>query len=164
MASTANNNIVREVRPGSIVESAKPFLSASVSWNQGDLLYLDTTAHQLKPIALTIQAASVLGVARQTVVNGSVKSPYNTDTAAAQAIEDLAGPAFGVVASLKLKSGDVFNPGVKVYATVTDPQTVTVTDPLDGAYIGIFQGAAITAAAGSKGDVLCVAQYPGLAV
>lgn len=160
MATVAINNIVRSVAPKSIFESAKEVVTSAVSFNQGDLIAFDDTNNRLKAVAATADAATILGVARQTIVSGKVVSPYSgTAVDAAQAIEDIAGPVYGVVASLKLKSGDSFAPGDKVYVTVTDAQTVTVTDPGDGNHIGIYQGAAVTAASGSKGDILVGARF-----
>lgn len=160
MATLPINNIVRSVAPKSLFESAKAVISSAVSYNQGDLLYFDDAANLIKPVAATANAETILGVAKQTIVSGKVVSPYSgTAVDAAQALEDLAGPVYGVVASLKLKAGDSFAPGDKVYVTVTDAQTVTVTDPGDGFHVGIFQSAAVTAVSGSKGDILVGARF-----
>lgn len=160
MPTVAINNIVRSVSPKSIFESAKAVITSAVSFNQGDLIAFDDTNNRLKAVAATADAAAILGVARQTIVSGKVVSPYSgTAVDAAQAIEDIAGPVYGVVASLKLKSGDTFAPGDKVYVTVTDAQTVTVTDPGDGNHVGIYQGAQVTAGASSKGDILVGARF-----
>lgn len=162
MATTPKNNIVRSVRPGSIFESAKALISSAVSWNQGDLLYLDTTNHLIKPIATeSTDSASFLGVARQTISSGKVVSPYQgTAVDAAQAIEDIAGPVFGVIANLQLKSGDVFVAGGKVYAVDGAAQTVTSTAPMSAAVVGVFQDAGVTAGASSFGNVLITALWP----
>jgi len=48
MATTAKNRIVRQVAPISIFEEASALVSSAISWNQGDLLYLDTTNKLLK--------------------------------------------------------------------------------------------------------------------
>jgi len=159
--STPYNNIVREVAPKSLFESALPVLDSSITCNQGDLIAFDTTNKVLKVFAATGDAANVLGVSRQTLVQGKLKSPYQgTAVDAAQAIEDMAGPVYGVVASMTLKTGDAFTPGLKVFADPTDPQTVTATDNASGAHIGIFQGKAVaSASAGQKGDVLIGARY-----
>jgi hypothetical protein len=159
--STPKNNIIRSIAPKSLFESAFPVLSTSVTYNQGDLLAFDTSSKILKPISATGDAANCLGVARQTVVSGVVKSPYQgTPVDASQAIEDVAGPVYGVVASLTLKTGDAFNPGDKVYLVTTDAQTVTSTTNSGGANVGIFQGPAVaSAAAGQTGAVLIGARY-----
>ena len=164
MATTARNNIVREVAPKSLFESAKAVLSSTNDWNQGDLLAFDTTNHVLYAVAATADAAYLCGVAAQSVVDGKVVSPYQgTAVDASVARADIKGPVFGVIASLVLKTGDAFNPGDKVYLTTTDAQTITSTDPGDHLQIGIFQGKAVSSAsAGQYGEVLVGARY-GLA-
>lgn len=158
MATTPINNIVREVALKSIFESALPVLSTAVSYNQGDLLSYDATNNVLKPVTGNGDSTFILGVARQTVLNGVTKSPYTTAVDASQAIEDVAGPAYGVVASLKLASGQNYTPGLPVYLTTTDAQTVTSAS--GGSSIGLFQGRAIVSAAtGLSGDVLVGARY-----
>ena len=140
-------------RSKSMFEDALNLISSAISWNQGDLLYLDTTAHLLKPLDSDAHAASVCGIARQSIVSGKLYPVYQgTQVDAAGAIESVAGPQVGVIASLKLKSGDAFVPGAAVYFG-GDAQTVSVT----GTYIvGYFQDAAITANASSVGNVLLV--------
>lgn len=159
--STANNNIVRLVAPKSIFESAYGVLSSSVTYNQGDFIAFDTSAKVLK-VAGTADIDNLLGIARQSIVNGVAPNPYQgTAVDASQAIADVAGPVYGVVASMVLKTGDAFTLGCKVYLTA-DPQTVTVTDPGSGAKnCGIYNGplAVASAAAGQKGDILIGARY-----
>lgn len=151
MATTAKNNIVRSVRPGSIFESALAVISSAVSFNQGDLLYLDTTNHLIKALDSDAHGANAMGISRATIVNGKLISPYSgTAVDASQAIADIAGPQYGVIALLNLKSGDSFVPGGSVYYG-GDAQTVSSvgTNP-----IGIFQDSAITAVSGSTGKIL----------
>lgn len=158
MATTPINNIVREVALKSLFESALPVLSTSVNYNQGDLLSYDNTNNILKPVTGNGDSTFILGVARQTIVNGKTASPYTTAVDGSQAIEDVAGPAYGVVASLKLTSGVDYIPGKPVYLTTTDAQTVT--SQAGGSSIGLFQGRAIvSAAAGLTGDVLIGARF-----
>lgn len=154
MPTIAKNRIVRSVSPGSIFENAKPVVSSAISWNQGDLLYFDGATNLLKPLASDATAATICGIARQTIVSGKPVSPYQgTAVDAAQAIEALAGPQHGVVAKMLLKAGDSFAPGDLVFYG-GDAQTVsTVGTNL----VGIFQSAAITAASGDEGEVLLVA-------
>lgn len=159
MATLPKNNIVRSIAPKSIFESAKNVLSATNDFNQGDLIAFDTTNKVLKAVSATADAEFILGVSRQTIIDGKVKSPYSTSNDASVAIEDVAGPVYGVVAEMKLKSGDAFTPGCKVYATVVDAQTVSVTDPGDTFHVGIYQGKSVTAGASSVGDVLIGARY-----
>lgn len=160
MSTLAVNNIVRGENAKSIFESAKAVISSAVTCNQGDLIAFDTSAKILKAVTATSDAANILGVACQTLVSGKVKSPYSgTAVDASQALEDVKGPVYSVVAKLSLLSGDTFHPGDKVYLAATDAQTVTVTDPGDHNHVGIFQGAQVTAGSGSTGEVLVGARY-----
>ena len=158
MATTPQNNIVRSVSPKSIFESAIPVLSTAVNYNQGDLLCYDGS-NKVLITATTGNIANLLGVARQTVVNGIVKSPYQgTAVDASQGFSDMAGPVYGIVAFFNGKVGDSFTPGCLVYLG-SDAQTVTVTDPGSNDHIGIYQGRTQTGATGSTVDVLVGARY-----
>jgi len=153
MPTVAKNRIVRQVAPISVFEDASALISSSISWNQGDLIYLDTTNNLLKPLASDANAAKICGIARQTIVSGKLSPVYQgTAVDASVAIEGLAGPQAGVIARLKLKSGDAFVPGQAVYYG-GDAQTVatTGTNP-----VGLFQDAAITAGATSEGDIMLI--------
>ena len=155
------NNITRMVAPKSIFESAINVISSSVSFNQGDLLVFDDTNNVLKKPAAETEGATFLGVARVTIVNGKLASPYNTDVVASQSISDIPGPQYGVVAKLVLKTGDSIAPGDKVYldpATGTTGVTVTAgTKP-----IGIYQGKTLSSvAAGTLIEVLIGCQITG---
>ena len=156
MATTPKNRITRSVAPKSIFESAKALIDATISFNQGDILFLD--GELIKPVTGDADGETVLGIAQSTVVLGKVVGPYaGLATASAQAIEDIAGPVYGVIAKLKLKSGDSFVPGGVVYACAVDAQTVSSA----GTYpIGVFQGASVTAGASSEGEVLVGAVNP----
>lgn len=154
------NNITRMVAPKSIFESAINVISSAISFNQGDLLYFDDTNNLIKKPAAETDGATFLGVARVTVVSGKLASPYNTDVVASQAISDIPGPQYGVIAKLTLKTGDSISPGDKVYldpATGTTGVTVSGTKP-----IGIYQGKALTGvAAGTLIEVLIGCQITG---
>jgi len=95
-------------------------LSSAISFNQGDLLYLDTTAHLVKKITVETQSATFLGVAPVTIVSGKYPSAYNTDVDASVGIPAVPGPEYGSVYECLLKAGDAIVPGQKVYA---DPAT-----------------------------------------
>jgi len=153
MATTAKNRIVRQVAPKSMFESAKALIDATISWNQGDLCYLDTTNHLIKALDSDAHAAAVVGIARQTVVLGKLKPVYQgTDVDAAVAIEDVAGPQVGVIAKLKLKAGDAFVAGGAVYYG-GDAQTVSSAGTN---LVGYFQDAGLTAVSGDEGSILLV--------
>lgn len=152
------NRIVRSVAPISIFPDCLKLVSSAVSWNQGDLLYLDTATHLIKPVASDANCQTYVGIAQQTVINGKPAPVYSgTAVDAAQAIESLAGPVACVVAKLKLKVGDSFVPGGPVYYG-GDAQTVSSS----GTYkIGLFQDAAITAVSGSEGNIYLVESAQG---
>lgn len=156
--SNARNNVVRTLGTKSIFESALPVLSTSCNWNQGDLLSFDATNKILNAVTGSGSSANLCGIAGQTIIAGVVPSPYlGTQVDASVGLSDLAGPSYGNVYSMVLKSGDSFTPGALVYAT-TDPQTVTVTSA--GSAVGIFNGRAVTpAVTGTFGDVLIGSQY-----
>ena len=152
MATTKKNNIVRGgAQARSVFPSALNLISSAISFNQGDLCYLDTTNHLIKPLDSDAHAAYALGVAVNTIVSGKLVSAYQgTAVDAAQAIEDVSGPVYDVIANFKLKSGDSFVAGQAVYYG-GDAQTVSSTGTN---VVGIFQDAAITAGSGSTGNVL----------
>jgi hypothetical protein len=150
MATTPKNRIVQSVAPKSLFPEASVVVDATISYNQGDILFISSGL--ITPVVAEASGTTVLGIAPQTVVLGKPRSAYSgTAVDAAQAIEALAGPVYGVVAKLKLKVGDSFTPGALVYATAVDAQTVSITGTHP---IGIFQGAAVTAVSGSEGPVL----------
>ena len=153
MSTTAVNNIVRGgAQAKSRFPSALNLISSAISYNQGDLMYLDQTNHLIKALDSDAHGATFIGVAIQTVINGKLTSAYQgTSVDAAQAIEDVSGPVFDVVVNLKLKSGDAFTAGCAVYGTAVDAQTVSSTGTN---LIGYFQDAAITAGSSSKGNVM----------
>jgi len=159
MPTIAKNRIVRQVAPISLFEEAQALVSSAIDWNQGDLIYLDTVANLLKPLGSDANAATICGIARQTIVAGKPKAVYQgTQVDAAAAIEGVAGPQAGVIAKMKLKSGDAFVPGGAVYYG-GDAQTVSSTGTN---VVGIFQDAAITAGATSEGNVMLVQYRAGL--
>lgn len=161
MATIAVNNKINQGVAQSVFPSIKNFLSSAVSYNQGDLIAFDTSTKLVKAVTATADAAHFLGVAINTVVNGKIKSPYiGTAVDASAAFEEVAGPEYGCVFKLKAKTGDAFVKGDLVYLTTVDAQTVTVTDPGDGLYIGVYLGGAIaSAAAGQLIEVMIKQRY-----
>jgi len=156
--ATAKNRIVRSIAPKSVFAEAQPLVDSTVDYLQGDLLFLDSGL--IKPVTGDADGATILGIAPQTVVDGKPKAVYTgTAVDAAQAIEALPGPVYGVIAKLKLKTGDVFAAGNLVYCVATDAQTVSSAgiNP-----IGVFQGPGLTAGAASEGQVLLGAVINGV--
>lgn len=163
MATTPINNIIRGGAQGrSIFPSALPFLSSSVSYNQGDLLCYDGSNHVLIPAA-TGNFANFLGVAINTVVSGLPKSPYQgTAVDASEGASDMGGPLYGVTVSLTLDTGGTLAPGEPVYLSSVGAQNVAASDPGSADSIGIYmgnQGSISSSAAGLKIDVLIGSRY-----
>ncbi len=164
--------IVRSGPGSSVFEDGKAAVSqvAACTWNQGDLICLDTTNHYLRPVASTADAASVVGLSDNQVVSGQLASPYQGLTAvnAAQSGPGFVGPKYGVVASMKLKTGDAFVIGGLVYVADTfDCQTVSSVDSLGSGYaVGVFQGpsAVASAAPGQRAQILIMARFPAVAI
>lgn len=160
MPTTPKNRIVQSVAPKTVFPEASAVVDATVSYNQGDLLCLDSGL--LKAVTGDADGATILGIAPQTVVSGKPKAVYSgTAVDAAAAIEALSGPVYGVVAKLKLKTGDTFNPGDLVYCSSVDAQTVSSTGTNQ---IGIFQDPTIVGAAGVEGRILLGANTLSLQV
>lgn len=155
----AKNNLVRDVSTKSIFPSAQAVTNATVSYDQGDLLYFDTVNFLVKKPAAETDCVTFCGVALETVVNGKIKRPYTTDVDASQAISDLPGPAYGSVFKFIAKTGDAFNPGDVVYG---DPVSGSRNVQAAGTKaIGIYQGPVIaSAAAGQEIEVLVGTRFP----
>jgi hypothetical protein len=155
--STAKNRITRSVAPKSLFEDATALTDATISYNQGDLLCLDGATFLIRKLALETEAASILGIATETVVNGALKSPYTgTSVDASAALGHVPGPTYGVIAKMILKTGDSINPGGLVYWF--GDQTVSATGTKA---IGVYQGKAIASAvAGTEVEVLLGARSP----
>lgn len=162
MPTLAKNRIVRSISPNQIFPELAlgKGIDSTISWNQGDLCYFDDVANLVKPLGSDANALKVLGIAIQSIVNGKPVSPYQgTAVDAAQALEPISGPQFGVVAKMKLKVGDAFAFGDLVFYG-GDAQTVS---SVGTNLVGIYQGKALTAASGDEGEVLLVA-FPTAAI
>lgn len=155
------NKITRSVAPKSVFESAQAVITSAVSFNQGDLLILNTSSHILAKPAAEADGLTFLGIARVSIASGVLVNPITgtVDADVSSAIADIPGPQYGVVAKLVIKTSDSISPGQLVYldpATGTRGVTVTGTKA-----IGVMQGAAVTsAAAGTEIEVLLGARYP----
>lgn len=163
--TSGNDRIVFGDSGRSLFNTGKSAVTSSSNWYQGDLIYFDTSNHILNVVAATGNAATFVGIADNTVQSGKLVGPYTglTLTNSAEVTPGFVGPKFGVVANMILNTGDNFVIGGKVYLTDTQSsQTVTITDPSDHNYIGIFVGpsAVSSAAAGQQGWCLLGARYP----
>lgn len=140
--TAAKNTIIRSVSPGSVFPSARKVISSAVSYNQGDLLVFDATNKLIKVPTAETEGNTFLGVATETIVSGKLQSPYTTAVDASQAISDVPGPEYGVVAQCTLKGGDSLTAGQLVYLR---PEEGTRCIQSTGTKaIGVYQGAAVT--------------------
>lgn len=162
MATTPVNNIKASIAPNSVMSNASPFIDATVSFNQGDLIAL--VSNKLKAIAIDGDTATLLGVATATVVSGKLKSPYATDVDASVGVSAVPGPAFGVIVEMTLNTGDAFTVGGLVYPIGTvDAQTVSSSSNTGArSACGVFVGVAVgSATAGQKGLIRLGARVGG---
>ena len=152
MSTTAINNRVQDIG----FEQKTPYLvktDGTADINQGDLLYLDTSAHVVKAIGSDANAATLVGVAADT----SFRNLYGTkiyDTGIIQAYS--AGIFF-----FNTTAAETYNEGTKMYYG-TDAQTLT---NVAGTYaVGVCKMRAgvtsVTGASGTTVDVQVVQQWP----
>jgi hypothetical protein len=156
------DRIYRADRLASLIESGLPFASTATNFNQGDLCYLDTSNHIINVVSSTAHSLTFLGIAPCGVTKGILQGPYDGLSSASQAIQDFQGPVYAVVGSMKAVSGDALHPGDKMYlANGQDAATLTVTDPGDANYVGIYVGPTIASAtAGQSIQVKIGCRYP----
>ncbi len=150
MAGNANfsNKVARRVARNTIIADIAAFVGASSTWNQGDLLILDTTNNIVAKAAVQSDGQNFLGISPVTIVNGKLPSIYSTDTDSALGIGSIPGPEFGDEYFVTLKAGDAVVPGSKLYlAPLSNAQTVSVTG---NKQVGTYIGPAMTAATGGS--------------
>lgn len=132
-------------------------VTGSNDFNQGDMLYLDTSSHTVKAIASDGNAGTFVGVASDTswrAVYGSTKKYPDSG----QVSVFTAGEFF-----FNTTAGDTINDGDAVYIGA-DAQTVTntvggLTKKLGIAKLNPGQGA-VAGGAGVTINVLIIPQYP----
>lgn len=153
------NTIVRSIAPKSVFEDAINVTSTTADFDQGDIMIFDDTNNVIRKPASEAECATMLGIARVSVIDGRMIGPYQGLTNAVPAISSLPGPVAGVIARLVSKTGDAWAPGDLVYA---DPATGSRGATVSGTKaIGVYQGAAISsAAAGQEIEVLIGHRFP----
>ncbi len=157
MAGNANfsNKVARRVARNTIIADIKDFIGASSSWNQGDLLILDTTLNVVAKAAVQSDGANFLGISPVSIVNGKLPSIYSTDVDAALGYGSIPGPEFGDEYFVTLKAGDAVVPGSKLYlAPLTGANVVSVTG---NKQVGTYIGPALVAVTG--GTVIVAKLY-----
>lgn len=151
------NNIKRTIAPNQIFPSAEGLVDNTISWKQGDLLFFDGAANLIKPLAVDADAATLLGVALQSITNGVQDGPYTGLTDTTPAGGGLSGPQFGVEVEMVLKTGDTLAAGDVLYAS--GPSEVSVAGTK---VIGVYTGnkAVVAAPAGTKVLLHLGARFP----
>lgn len=153
--TTANQNKVMDVGAARLI----PYncdTTGSNDFNQGDLLYLDTSAHLVKACTDDTKAATFVGVASDT----SWRNLYGTKTYpdSGQVAVFVAG-----IFTFNSTTSDTYNDGDAVYIGA-DAQTITSTAGMlthKLGYVKLRPGqSAITGAAGTTVDILIVPQFP----
>lgn len=162
MATTPKDNIVKAV--GFDVRKVNYPLSSggSFDFNQGDLLWFDSSAKYVKPLDSDAHAAYLVGVAlRSAALSIYVAQNVAGGPAASKQYYNDALVGIGCIASMKTTVGETYEDGTVLYAGA-DAQTVTT---VAGAHsVGVAKliagGAAITGAAGVEVPVLVIPQIP----
>lgn len=157
--ATSKNRIIRSISPKSLFEEAAPVTALNVTFNQGDLLYFDTSAKTIKRLTSEGNAATFVGISRIGVTNGVPNSPYQgLASQPSEAQGALPGPQYGVIAALVLKSGDALAVGQLVYADPADSNFGIQTAGTKA--IGLYQGKAVTGDGVAVVEVLLGVRYP----
>lgn len=160
--STINKNrTYREDSPKALFENGGNFCSTAISFNQGDLQCFDTGTQLIRSVTATADAATFVGVAQVAVVSGVLVGPYTGLTDVTPAPSQFVGPMYGITSNMILNTGDTFTPGCKVYLVDgQNCQTVGVSDPGGGNFIGLYDGPLVTAVAGQEGPIKIGCRYP----
>lgn len=158
--SVFSNTQVQDVSTRSIFPNAEALIDDTISFTQGDLLCIDTTTHLIRRLAADTDAATLLGVAPVTIVNGRYQQSYVTAVDASLKAGAIPGPQYGSTYNLVLKSGEVLVAGQLVYP---DPSNlangVVAAGGMGIKPVGVYQGAGITATAATQVEVLAIQNY-----
>ncbi len=155
MSTTANQNKVADVGAARLV----PYncdTTGNSDFNQGDLLYLDTSSHTVKAVGSDGNAATLVGVASDTswrTIYGTKQYPDSGQ------VEVFTAGIF----TFNTTTSDTYNDGDAVYIGA-DAQTVTSTAGMltnKVGYVKLRPGqSAVTGAAGVTIDILIVPKFP----
>ncbi len=143
-----------------VIPEVSGLVDSSIDWKQGQFLFLDKTAHQIKPIATeSTDSGTFLGVAQQSITNGVEDGPYTGLTDTTPGSSAIAGPIEGVEVEVVLKTGETLVAGQLLYASDADEVKASGTH-----YIGVYTGnkAIAGSAAGLKVLMRVIARYPDL--
>jgi predicted RecA/RadA family phage recombinase len=147
MATTAKNNILKSGR-----RRMYPVLSTGGDFNQGDLLYFDSSAHAVKAAGSDANCQYLVGVAG--ISNPMTPTPFGTavyPSPLTGAVEE------GAIAYLNVTAGETYYHGTEV-SWATDAQTITT---VGGSYpVGkIWLGSSVAAVTGVAGATIPVLVY-----
>lgn len=153
---TKKNFIKKSVAPKSLFDDCSKGVDSTISFNQGDFIVLDTSAHLLKAVASGDLGTKFVGMSRVSISSGKPLSPIQgTDVDASQGTPALAGPVYGVTVSALLKSGDTLHFGDPVYLDgASGTRNITATQAMGAVAIGSYQGPTITASGATEVEVL----------
>jgi hypothetical protein len=145
MSTTSVNPVVYGPFAGGLKQLHLPCANSTNPVNQGDLVYLDSSAHIVKPVDSDAHAASLAGVALQPSAPTS-----NIDNSSAPALPALM-VGMEVVASLKTTASETYVTGTPVYIGA-DAQTITTVSATNKIGIVILPPAvsSVTGAAGVR--------------
>lgn len=157
--AVTSNTVARRVARNTVYADIQALVGASTSFNQGDLLIMNTSTHTVAKPAIESDGSTFLGVAPVTVVNGKLPAIYNSAVDASVGTPSIPGPEFGDEIFVMLKASDSLNPGDLVYL---DPASgAQFVKSVGSAAIGVYIGAAITAgASGTQIVIKCGCRYP----
>lgn len=153
------NSLARRIATKTRFVDISNKVTGSTSFNQGDHLIFDDTTNLVRKPTVETEGATYLGIAPVTIVNGKYPPSYVTDVDASVGRPALPGPIYGDVHRVMLKAGDAILPGDRVFLDpASGSRFVSVTGTKN---IGVYQGAALTAAAGgTEIEVLIGARFP----
>jgi len=166
MATKSRNNILKDVRFGVSQLTYALINDGTFDFNQGDLLYWDSSAHIVKALDSDAHAATLVGVA----VRAAYLAPYvsfgqASGPAMQKSYYDCALVGFGCVASFYSTNAETYYDNDQVFYS-SDAQTLTKTDPGAGHPVGVVKmpsgSASLTIAGGATVliPVLVIPQFP----
>lgn len=161
MAAPTTSKIKRTIAQKEIFEDLQGKIAATASWETGALLVWDATNAVVKVPAAETEGNTFLGITDNTVVSGVLKQSYiGTDNSASIPSYEIAGPSYGVVAQVVLKTGDSLAIGASVYLDPASGQNNVQASGTKaiGCYVGNV--AISSAAAGTTIQVLLGARFP----
>lgn len=155
------NSLKRKVARNTVIADATPVINVSLSYNQGDLLILNSSTHLLALPVAESDGANFVGISPVTIQNGKVASALTFDNATASC--SIPGPEYGDEHEVILSSGQTVHAGDSVYLDPTNgTRNVQASGSnIIGTYTGA-EGASVTGATGGS-PITCkiFSRYPG---